>query len=450
MIHISEDEMSFSKLFIPGKDVPIMQEADLIISGGGPSGFGAAVVAARKGLRVILIEKYGFLGGMATAGMVGTICGMHLHHPDKIEYVIEGFAKELTDTLLARGGAFGPHIGEGFTLLLYNPWYMKRLMDEWVEKEPNITLMLHTYVADAIVESGTLKGLVLATPEGLFAVTGSIFIDSTGDAAVAHAAGVVTKKGDNKGSVMSPTMMFWAQGIDWEKYQQKGMNLMDEKIQEAIDSKKYALSINEGVVIPTYRPGEGMVKLSALTKNDQSVDGSRVSDLTYAELEGRVQAETSMEFLKNEIPGFENAFLFDTAVQIGIRETRRIVGEYVLTKSDVLSGKIFDDTICLSSWPLEIWEKGMKPRWVFLDKGFYSIPYRSLLTLNINNLMVTGRAISMDHEALSSARVMGVCIAEGQAAGTAAALALKNKVGIKEIDVEELRAEIIKDGGRLI
>jgi hypothetical protein len=228
------------------------------------------------------------------------------------------------------------------------------------------------------------------------------------------------------------------------------MPQLNEKIQEAIELKKYPLSINEGIVIPTFRPGEGMVKLSALIKDNRAVDGSLVPDLTYAELQGRAQAEVSMKFLVNEVPGFEKAFLFDTAVQIGIRETRRIVGEYVLTKTDVLSGTIFDDTVCLGSWPLEIWEKGKKPRWVFLDKGlFYGVPYRSLLCRNIQNLMVTGRAISMDHEALASARVMGVCMAEGQAAGSAAALAVKNQIGLKHLDVEDLRSEIRNDGGRL-
>ncbi len=443
--------MSSSVLSIKEKDIPILGKADLVVAGGGPSGLAAAICAAREGLKVILLERYGFLGGMATAGLVGTVCGMYLHHPDKIEHIIEGFPKELTDKLRDMGGAFGPFIREGFTALLYNPWVMKRLLDGLVAKESNITLMLHTYVADSVVDGGEINGLAVASPEGLKGVVGDIYIDATGDAAVALSSGVETKKGDARGSVMTPTMMFLVQGMDLAEYQKEGMGVLNDKIKEAAKTKKYPLTVSQGLVLPTFRPGEALVKISSLERDGRALDGSLVSDLTFGELKGRADAEVSTDFLKNEVPGFKAAFLSDTAVQVGIRETRRIVGEYVLTGDDVIGGKKFKDNICLSSWPLELWEEGAKePRMVFLDEGFYyGVPYRSLIPKGINNLLVTGRAISTDHDALASARVMGVCMAEGQAAGTAASLAVKGGSGVSEVDIGELLSELKKGGARL-
>jgi hypothetical protein len=435
---------------VPSREVPIRATADVAIAGGGPSGLAAAITAARKGLSVILIERYGFFGGLATAGAVGTICGLYLHHADRVEYIVEGFAKEVGDALVKRGGGFGPFIRQGFTALIYNPWHLKRLCDELVGREKNIVPMLHSYVADVVGTDDKISTILVASPEGLFGITAGIYIDATGDASVAMAAGVGTEKGDARGAVMNPTMMFYVQGLDLAAYQAKGMGVLNDKIAHAIAKKTYPLTVGQGLVIPTFRHGEAMIKLSSLAREGRALDGSSISDITYAELKGRDDAEVTMEFLKHEIPGFENAFLSDTAVQVGVRETRRIVGHYVLTQQDVLSGKKFSDAICLSSWPLEKWEDGNEPEMVFLPEDlYYGIPYRSLLPLGAQNLLVTGRAISMDHGALASARVMGVCMAEGQAAGTACALAIGQGKKPADIDSEELRSELKKDGARL-
>ena len=174
--------MNKNVISVPGREVPVLADADVVVAGGGPSGFAAAVTAARAGLQVILIERYGFLGGLATTSAVGSLCGLYLHHPDRIEPIIRGFAAELTDALAARGGAFGPISREGFTVLLYNPWHLKRLCDDWIEKEKNINLLLHSTVADAVVSDGAIRALLIAGPEGLKAVTGRVFVDATGDA----------------------------------------------------------------------------------------------------------------------------------------------------------------------------------------------------------------------------------------------------------------------------
>ena len=442
--------MKKSRIVVPGREVPVLADADVVVAGGGPSGFAVAVTAARAGLEVVLIERYGFLGGSATHSAVGTICGLYLHHADRVEPLIAGLAEELVRDLTARGGAFGPVIREGFTALLYTPWHMKRLCDEWVAREKNITLLLHSKVADAVSAGGEIEALLVAGPEGLRAVTGRLFVDATGDALVAAAAGVQTAKGDAAGAVMNPTMMFFAQGMDFGLYQEKGMPVLNERIGDAIRERRYALTVGQGLVLPTFRPGEALVKLSSLARDGRALDGSVTADLTYGEIQGRADAEVAMEFLRCEIPGFAGAYLADTAVQVGIRETRRIVGRYVLTREDVLAGRTFEDAVCLCSWPLEIWEGGREPRMIFLPEGkYYGIPYRSLLTREIGNLLVTGRAISMDHEALASARVMGPCLAEGQAAGTACSLALAEGCSPAAVDAARLRAILEKNGARL-
>ncbi len=226
--------------------------------------------------------------------------------------------------------------------------------------------------------------------------------------------------------------------------------MLNDRIIRAIREGRYPLTVGQGLVIPTFRPGEAIIKLSSLARNGRALDGSLIADITYAELKGRNDAEIVMEFLKEEIPGFAGAFLADTAVQVGIRETRRIIGKYVLRQADVLAGRTFDDVVCLCSWPLEIWGGGKEPVMRFLTEGYYySIPYRSLLCREIKNLIVTGRAISMDHGALASARVMGPCLAEGQAAGKACALALESGRPPDEIDISRLQAILEKEGARL-
>jgi hypothetical protein len=250
---------------------------------------------------------------------------------------------------------------------------------------------------------------------------------------------------------MTPTMMFFCQGMDIAAYQQEGMAILNERIQAALDEGTYPLTVGQGLVIPTFRPGEAMVKMSVLTYEGRALDGSVVADISLAEVSGREGAEVAMEFLRNEVPGFAGAFLSDTATQVGIRETRRIVGEYVLTKDDVLSGKQFDDAVCLSSWPLELWDEGaLEPKLVFLDEGaYYGIPYRCMLPKGVSNLLVTGRAVSTDHDALASSRVMGPCMAEGQAAAVAADFAVRNNIPLIDVDTERLRSELTKDGARL-
>jgi len=229
------------------------------------------------------------------------------------------------------------------------------------------------------------------------------------------------------------------------------MVLLNERIEKALKAGTYPLTVGQGLVIPTFRPGEAMVKMSALAHKGRALDGSVVADISRAEISGRDGAEIAMEFLKNEVPGFAGAFLSDTATQVGIRETRRIVGEYILTRDDVLTGRKFDDAVCLSSWPLELWDEGaLEPRLVFLDEGaWYGIPYRCMLPKGVSNLLVTGRAISTDHDALASSRVMGPCMAEGQAAAAAAGYALRKKCSLIDVDTEELRSELIADGVRL-
>jgi hypothetical protein len=430
---------------IAGRDVEVLASADVVVVGGGPAGLGTAIAAAREGARVVLLERYGFLGGNFTAAAVGTICGLYVGGDGAFDYVVRGVAEEFAEGLRARGAGTGPIPFKATAVFLYVPWAAKRLADHLVTSEERIDVLLHSLVCDAVVDDGVVQAVVLATKRGLAAVTGEVFVDCSGDADVATFAGapvVINPPGVRQFA----SMQFFLQHVDADEALP---NL--GRLAELIADHGSHLSRDSGALLPTFRPGEFVGAMTRVRNPDGSaIDPTDVRQATWGELEGRRLAEEAAEFLAKHMPGFAGAFLQDTAVQLGTRESRRVVGDAVLTGDDVTSGRRFDDAVAAGAWPQEYHTEGRSTRYTFLPAGsYYQIPFGALRVRGMRNLLAAGRCISADHDALASTRVMGPSLALGQAAGTAAAIAVRTHAAVADIAIDELREHLVSAGAFL-
>jgi hypothetical protein len=431
---------------VPERDAEVLADVDVVVAGGGPAGLGAAVAAARLGARVVLCERYGFLGGNLTVAAVGTICGLYVAAaPDDFDFVVGGIAREVAERLAEEGAGVGPVPFKETAVFLYVPWRAKRLADHLVAEAGEVDLLLHALVADALVADGNVRALVLATKRGPKAVAGKVFVDCTGDADVATFAGVPTELGP-PGSRQYASMQFVMQHVEAAG----GMETVG-RLGALVAEHGAHLSRDGGAVIPTFRPGEFVGAMTRVRNPDGSpIDVTDVRQATWGELEGRRLAEEAGDFLREHAPGFEDAFVADTATALGVRETRRVVGDYVLTGDDVAGGARFDDAVVAGAWPQEYHVTGRSTEYRFLPPGVsYQVPYRSLRPRGARNLLVAGRCLSADHHALASTRVMGPSLALGQAAGTAAYLAARDGVPVAGVDVDELQTCLAKQGAAL-
>jgi glycine/D-amino acid oxidase-like deaminating enzyme len=448
--------MSAARVHLAGRDLEVIAEADVVVAGSGPGGLGAALAAARAGASVVLCERHGFMGGNFTAAAVGSVCGYYANvgtiEAPSFEPVVGGIAEEILSALAAEGHGMGPiPFKEQTAVFLYQPWAAKRLFDHLVIDEERIDLLLHTVVADALVHDGAMRALVVATKGGLRAVVGKVFVDATGDADVSTYAGVPTEAG-GPGSRQFASMQFLLEQVD-----DAAVITANAALPQLISEFGDHLSRDGGAVVPTFHPGEFLGAMTRVRNPDGSpVDTTDPRQATWGELEGRRLAEEAAAFLRERVPGFERSFLADTAVQLGVRETRHVRGEYTLTGADVRTGARFADAIAACAWPQEYHVRGRSTSYEFLPPGVtYQVPFASLRPEGVANLLVAGRCISADHDALASVRVMAPCLAMGQAAGTAAALACREAPGADtpgrpgEIDVGELQDALFDAGARL-
>ncbi|WNR42870.1 FAD-dependent oxidoreductase [Paenibacillus roseipurpureus] len=430
--------------------------ADVVVIGGGPAGLNAAIAAGRTGAKTVLIERYGFLGGMSTIALVYP--WMTFHAEDGRQ-VIRGIAQEIIDRLMALGASPG-HLRDtvGFvrTVTPYDPEIYKVLAMDMLH-EAGVKLLLHSFVDEVQTEDNRIISITLTGKSGRFQVSGRVFVDTTGDADVAHLAGAPCELGRMGDGLTQPmTMKFRMKGVNVPAVKQYMIDHPDEfyyktPFQELAQLpltavggfsrhwKEWGPAIPRSDVLFFIGPADDEVLVN--TTRVQGLDGTQVEDLTKAEEISRKQVLQVAEFMKKYLPGFEKATISQVGAQIGVRETRRIKGQYMLTMDDVIEGKKFPDVIGRSGYPIDLHDpkgNGVKAAWIQGD-GTYDIPYGCLLPIKIVNLLAAGRCISTTHEALGTTRLSPSCMATGQAAGTAAALSLSYGDEPKNVPIEKLQ-----------
>jgi ribulose 1,5-bisphosphate synthetase/thiazole synthase len=444
-----EPDVSPRTITEPARDVPLYGEYEVVVLGGGPAGIAAAVAAARAGRRTLLIERYGFLGGMGTAAGVTNFCGLHANVYGEMHRVVQGVAAELLDRIDRLGGLNAPHLILGKILAqAYDTAAYKIAADDLLARH-KVDVLFHALGVGVVMhDEKRISVLLVETKAGRQAVRAEVFVDASGDGDLAAWAGARFEVGDNAGSMLYPSMMFRLNGVDPEQAGEAWRTI--PALMEAAEAAgTHRFPRKAAIVRPQRSQIEWRVNFTQLSRADGSaINGLEPDDLTRGEIEGRRQAVNAFNFLRT-VPGFENSYIVDLPPQLGIRETRRVIGGYMLSGEDVLGCAAFDDSIGVNGWPMEQHIAGdviFKFPPIPGSRGFNELPYRMLTPLGIDNLLVAGRCASMTHDGQSAARVSGACFAMGEAAGTAAALALSGNTIPRDIAVDKLQDQLKQQG----
>lgn len=401
----------------PAREVPVRWEADVVVCGGGPAGTAAAIAAARHGAKTLLLERYGCLGGLATGGLVIVLPHFTCHGRP----VIGGIGREIRDTLIETGEAV---FRGGADRSAFDPEAVKWLSIRLC-REAGVKILHHVWVAGAAVEDGKLQAVLVESKVGRLAVRGKVFVDATGDGDVFATAGA-----DFETSDQYIGLPFRLTNVDVERWQAARKEQPDA-VAEAMEAARQAGGWDSYFGVNPMPTPDGFIWGNNMFREFDALDPE---NLTYVETEGREAIRRSLQVLRERLPGFERAWLVDTASQVGVRRSRRLIGEYVMTEEDVSQeDSRFDDAI----------GRGNDFR---NEKLAYDIPYRSLLPRDVNGLLVAGRCISCTHEALEPIREIHVCWVMGEAAGTAAAMALQAGCEPRDVSVPELQGRLREAG----
>jgi hypothetical protein len=422
-----------------GAGSPVAHDVDVLIAGGGPAGVAAGFAAARMGSSALIVEQFNCLGGVATAGGHGHICLFSAYGSNT--RVVGGIPYEIARRVVDAG--FGRFDERNLDFEIEG---MKLVLERMAE-ECGCQLLYHTFFCDTVVDSGKVVGAVIQNKAGRQLIRAKRFIDCTGDGDVAFHAGCEFEIGDpDTGHCQPATLMFTIGGVDWPRFHEflgSDWKLTDvwKRAQDAGDMRPFQTQAMGWWWTPT-RPDQVGVNFTHIN----FVDSTRAEDLTQATIEGRKQAFESISVFRKYVPGMENCYMVSTPNTVGIRESRRIRGEYTLTRDDVVDARQFDDSIGYGSFFIDIHSTagpGMDSKTWRPPRDFrYQIPYRILVPKNVDNLLVAGRCVSCDHEALGSLRVMPQCGVMGQAAGVASVLSLHQDISPRKIDVKALQDEL--------
>lgn len=432
-------------------------QCDVLVVGGGAAGVATAVTAARQGLRVILLERYGFCGGGAVAGLSGTVCGMYLatdRSGAKPEPVVFGFAEEFCNLLEQREGLGAPvRYGKTWTRV-HDPVAWRDAADALLSAS-GVQVIYHAVATGALVDGDhRIEGVQAWTKQGPVAIRAHVTVDASGDADLVAMAGFGNFVGDN-GRVQNPTMIFRLQGVDVERFiaAYGDDTIMGEAVSALIHERQSAgedLPRSKIWLFPTTRPGELLCNCTRITGSDgRELNPLLHRDFTEAELNGRRQVQAYARFLKQNVVGCEHAFINDTGVQVGVRQTRQVEGVAKLMNDDVVTARKFSDGIARSPWPIEL-HSGAKPKVEWILDDWYEVPYGCFVPDRGEGLLVAGRCLSAEHEAVASARVTAQCFSYGHAIGHAAAYAVRQKIEPRAVNAQDIRDALERDGARLL
>lgn len=452
---------------LPSRQGTLAAAPDVLVVGGGPAGMGAALGAAAAGAHVLLVERYGFLGGNATAALVMPLMSFHtqrgkssaarnLMPPDHGtgDPVVGGAVRRFLERLVAAGGAIAPSEETGY-VVPFDPESFKMVALAMLD-EAGVEYLFHSFAA-SVLGNGYIHGVVFETKSGPVVVSPKVVIDCTGDGDVAAQAGCPFELGRDDDLLVQPmTLMFRMAGFEQQAFdaysaahpdQWRGVHGLWDLVSKATASGELDLPREDVLFFGTPHAHEVSVNTTRITQ----VLGIDVWDLTYAEWQGRRQMRQAVAFLRKYVPGFEQAYLVQSGVNVGVRETRRILGQYQLTSEDVLTARKFDDVIARSTYPIDIHNPSGKGTILqrVPEGDAYDIPLRCLVPLDSSNLLVAGRCISGTHEAHSSYRVMPVAMATGQAAGVCAAIAAKLALPPRDVPARAVQAELLRQGANL-
>ncbi len=457
--------------------IQIWPKTDVLVAGGGPTGIIAAIAAARNGAQTLLVERYAFLGGEAA-----TALNIHGFNSDDEQLIVRGIPWEMMDRLMKMGAAADMRFPEYRTppVRMARDISIDREAFQYLAlqmlQEAGVKILLHAYVSEVAMEGDTLTGLVVETKSGRVLLPAERVIDATGDGDVAARAGAPFEKGRESDGVMQPmTLMFTMGNVDLERAVDTSATRQALTIDPLPWQSKYG---HFTIRLDPWRkdleqafpevPPDHL--FSHFTGNSfrkgivggstevhvPHVDGTDARDLSRAEVRARMVAFRLAQFMRQHVPGFENSFLVSTSPHIGVRETRRIVGEYRLTVEEVLDARRHDDVVALGGFFVDIHNYDgaspgyLSPKGFFVkDGGYYDIPYRCMVPKRVENLLVGGRCISTDHEAQGSTRIMGICMGMGQAVGTAAALSIRSGVSPRNLEVKPLQHTLLEQGAFL-
>lgn len=442
--------MKRSSIQEPARETAVLDEVDVVVLGGGPSGIAAASAAARGGCKTLLVERYGFLGGMGTAAGVTNFCGLHANVHGEIRQVVRGIADDLLARMRNFGGLNEPHVifNGKIAAQAYDNAAFKIAADQVVTSS-GARILFHALAVGVAMDSEThIDALIVETKSGRRAVRARLFIDCSGDADLAAHSGAPFQK---SASLLYPTAMFRVNNVDPSRAREAATKIPE--LMDAAEKRGRKFPRKSPIVRPQRNPTEWRVNVTQVANADGSaVDGTDAEELSDAELEGRRQIVDFFGFLRSDVAGFENAYILEIAPQVGIRETRRIVGEYQLTEKDVLGCASFEDTIGVNGWPVEEHIKGdvvFKFQDIPASRGFNHLPFRMIVPQQIGNLLVAGRCASMTHGGQSAARVSGACFVMGEAAGTAASMSIRGGKPVRSTDVRALQSALAANGAYL-
>lgn len=447
--------------------VPQNYDVDLLVVGGGPAGVCSAIAAARMGVKTMIIESGNCLGGMATKGLVGPFMTCYDRYGEQM--IIKGIFEEIVDRLVEKGWAIHPK-----DVRWESPWTawikaghdhvtpfesegLKVVLDQ-MTAEAGIHVLYHASFLKPVMSGNTIKGATIVTKEGLQNIAAKIVIDATGDGDVAFRAGAPCELGnkDREGKIQPTSLFFRINNVDSAKLEADVYKHLPEfRRVNNVSYRALHWNVEQAEAAGEWDIARKSVNLFKSVKDDEWViNSTRISNinptesesLTFGEIEGRRQVQELMNFFHKYVAGCDKATLMCSASTLGIRESRHVIGEYVLQADDLINGVVPQDSILLASNSVDVHGGGESANtsvYTTINEKWYGVPYRCLVPLKVENLLLAGRCLSASSDAAGAVRVMPPAMAMGHAAGVAAALCIKKGISPREVDAQEVRAELL-------